>query len=327
MHAIACSRLLLFGVGALLAGPLAVASCGDGARASADEPGFGTIRDSASGSDVEGDDGGNAGDSALVDTNLADAFVWPDCSTQPSAAPTTAISDIWAANAGAPAEVWVPGVYVTAISKNGCVAGESCQIYVQSDLAPATLAAGAHKAIKVFVSALAATHFTGVHVGDQVDLLGFGWRYNLRGQNEILLEVNLALPGCAKKVGTGTVTPIPGATLSDFSVVGYESTYGPLLVRIDGVSGTTTANLAETFGLVPSADGGFVDAGGGPITSLSPFFLSGATFTTPMLVSHKHLFGSITGIYGLFMIGNDAGPATKYLEVYPRSMADLTVTQ
>ena len=237
--------------GALVPGAIgcAFAACGDngGVGEIFDDGGTGTTqRDGSSGF---GDDGSSPGDDSSVilpsdsgggDTggNTHDQFVWPDCSSKPAAATTKAITDIWTANYTTPTEVWISGAYVTAVSRNGCTAGQACQIFLQTDLTYATLADGAHHGIKMFVSAAAAEHLVGIAVGDKVDALGYAWRYNLDGQNELLVQVNLALPGCAKKTGTGAPTPITAVSLNELSVVGYEQTYGPLLVEV----ATSTSN-------------------------------------------------------------------------------------
>lgn len=78
----------------------------------------------------------------------------------------------------------MPGVFVTGVTKGGCVAGSACQIFVQQSESFADLAAGSQQAIKMFISGNTATHFVGVKVGDKVDVDAWAWRYNLNGQNE-----------------------------------------------------------------------------------------------------------------------------------------------
>jgi hypothetical protein len=280
-----------------------------------------------SGNGFGGDTGASTGDSGtpIKDSGVRDTGTdskpWPDCATQPSDAPTQLISDIWTANASTPTLAWVNAVTISAISFNGCSTGHACQIFLQTDATYASLSAGAHKAIKMFISAATAGYFSTAQVGDTVNAMGWGWRYNIDGQNEILLEVNDEFQGCVKKTGTLALTPITGVTLDQLTVDAYENTYGPLLVEVDNTRGTTTADLTETFGLVPGADGGFVDAGP-EIVSLSPFFLANGTFAAPMTVSTHEHFTSIVGVFGLFVPIDDAG--AKYNELYPRTMADLT---
>src|SRR5450432_3735192 len=281
---------------------------GGGGTGANDSGGFASDTGSAS-------DSGPITDSGPRDSG-ADAHPWPDCVTQPGDAPTRSISDIWTANSNAPKLAWIPSVTISAISFGGCNAGHACQIFLQTDATYATLADGAHKAIKMFISAAAAVHFSSAHVGDTVNAMGWGWRYNIDGQNEILLEVNDEFQGCVKKTGTLTLTPITGVTLDQLTVDAYENTYGPLLVEVDNTRGTTTASLTETFGLVPGADGGFVDAGP-EIVSLSPFFLANGTFAAPMTVSTHEHFTSIVGVFGLFVPVVDAG--AKFNELYPRT--------
>jgi len=216
-----------------------------------------------------------------------------------------------------PTDVWLPGVYVTAVSHGGCSAGYACQIFVQSAETFADLASGSQQAIKLFISANTAEHFTGVAVGDKVDADGYAWRYNLTGQHELLVEVNLQLPGCAKKVGTGNPTPVV-VTLDDLSVPAYEDTVGPLLVRVNGVTGKP-ALPTETFGLWNT--GVFTDAGVNNLTSLSPYFLTGGAFTG-LTQSHLTDFTSLTGVFGIFILSSSGA---KYEELYPRNAADIVI--
>src|SRR6201999_1095356 len=110
----------------------------------------------------------------------------------------------WSDDPTSQTETWLSGVYVTAVSNGACSANKLCTFFVQQDLSYADLQAAAHHAIKVLASAQAATHFAGIAVGDRVDLLGWAWRYNLDGQNELLLQIDAPIPGCFKKVGSGT---------------------------------------------------------------------------------------------------------------------------
>jgi hypothetical protein len=312
-------------------------SCADGTTddvgASSDTaPAVDTAFDASTDSTVV-DSSADVADSSVADTNEAatdtlDAAVdsdapapWPMCDARPDTALTSTISDVWTANSTKPVYDWISGAYVTAISQGACVAGKACQVFLEEGTDYADLAAAAHHAIKVFVSAAGATHFTGVAVGDRVDVAGWGWRYTLSGQNEILLEVNDLLRGCMKKTGTGVVHPV-AATLTQLgSVAAYETTYGPVLVQLSGVTGKTGASTTETFGLWTT---GTTDAGAASIVSLSPFFLSGGAFSglVPTTITD---FATITGVFGLFYPagGSDAGPATKYLEIYPRTAADI----
>jgi hypothetical protein len=309
--------------------PAAVLANGCGSGTSS---GFGPDSGSGTGSGDDsstglGSDTGAASDSGSTITDSGpkdtgtDSKPWPDCLAQPPDAPTTLISDIWTANANAPQLAWVNSVTISAISFNGCSTGHACQIFLQTDATYASLTDGAHKAIKMFISSAAAGHFSTAQVGDTVNAMGWGWRYNIDGQNEILLEVNDEFQGCVKKTGSLVLSPITGVTLDQLTVDAYENTYGPLLVEVANVRGTTTPDLTQTFGLVPGADGGFVDAGP-EIVSLSPFFLAGGTFTAPLTPSHVIHFTSIVGVFGLFVPTSDAG--AKYNELYPRASADLS---
>jgi hypothetical protein len=189
---------------------------------------------------------------------------------------------------------------------------------VQQDLTYPSFAMAAKHGLKIFVSAATAMYFTGIAVGDKVDLLGWAWRYNLGGQNELLLEVNQILPGCFKKTGSGTATPAL-AQLTDFSVNAYEQTLAPDLVEVDGVS-RTPQNPDQTFGIYKT--GVFNDGGVANVTSLSPFFLPGGVFTN-LTKGQKYNFTRVIGVFGLFVPSVEAGPATKYLELYPRTTADV----
>ena len=218
--------------------------------------------------------------------------------------------------------VWISGVSVTAISRGACDTTTACQIYLQ-DGSYGTIAAGARKAIKFFIASSASTHFTSIAVGDKVDAYGWGWRYNLNGQDEILVQVSAVgnLPGCMHKTGTQTTTPAT-ATLSDLTLANYD-VYGPELVKLTSISGKATASPGETFGLYPTGfDGGF--GGNTDILSLSPFFLTGSLFTNPPVVpSVVNKFAGLTGVFGLFTPTVDAGAATTYLELYPRTTGGI----
>jgi len=263
------------------------------------------------------------GDADLGDASGDGAVAWPDCLSQPGGVPTKAITDVWTDNASTPTQVWIPGAIITGVSRGGCAAGQACQIYVQSAATFASLAAGAHHAIKISVSSTVAFHFTGVAVGDVVDVLGWGWRNNQNGLNEIMAQVNAGLPGCTNKTGTATPTPITGVKLSDLTHASYD-TYGPLLVNLAGISGKPTGTATQTFGLYTTGtDAGFLD-GGTDIVSLSPFFLPSATFTDPPVTQNVvNAFSSVTGVFGTFTPLSDAAVPT-YLELYPRTSADIS---
>lgn len=217
-----------------------------------------------------------------------------------------------------PTEVWVPGAYVTAVSKGGCQQGVACQIFVQSAETFANLGAGSQQAIKLFVSANTAVHFLGIKPGDRVDIDAFAWRYNVNMQHELLLQVALTLKGCAKVVGTGNPTPV-AVQLTDLTLSAYEDTVGPLLVTVSGVSGKPQMPT-ETFGLWKT--GTFSDAGPDSIVSLSPYILATGAFTG-LQTGKVHDFTSVTGVFGLF--APTADPTAKYKELYPRTDAEYPV--
>ncbi len=316
-------RALLLGVlGSMSLACVLAAGCGDGGSIA--------IVGVDSGSDAETlkDTGPDAPKDGAVDA-IADAkpdgdgavFVWPDCNTKPVTAKAQAITGVWADNPTQPVETWLSGVYVTAISRGACAANQACQIFLQQDLTYASLAAGAKHGIKMFISAAASQYFTTIAVGDKVDALGYAQRYTLGGQNELLVQVNQIQPGCAKKVGTGTATPIANVLLSDLTVSAYEDTVGPLFVKVDNVIGTPGL-AGETFGLGNAVfDGGGPD-GGTDIVSLSPFFLPNAQFVG-LTNGQKTKFFYVSGVFGLFVPPTD-GAVQKFLEIYPRTMADVS---
>lgn len=258
----------------------------------------------------------DAADTAVLDAETGPD--WPSCDSKPTGTTTATIPEIWTANPTAPKYSWVSGVVVTAVSGGGCAADTACQIFVQQESSETTLAGVSKKAIKVFISAKAASRFTGIVPGDKVDIAAHAWRYNIDGQNELLLQVNDLTRGCMKKTGVGTITPVP-ATLTDLgSVAAYESDLGPVLVKLSTVSGTTKATLSLIFGMFPT--GGF-DAGSSQIVSLSPYCLAGNTFGSTMIPAKRYDFDTVTAVFGLFI---DPTPK-KYLVVYPRTMADLAI--
>jgi hypothetical protein len=255
-------------------------------------------------------------DAAPPDGHGDDHFVWPDCTAQPNGVPTKAITDVWNDNPGMPTQVWLSGVYVTGITKSACVPGVACDIFVQQDLTYGSLQQGAHHAIKMFVSAATAMYFTGVAVGDKVDAMGWAYRYTTGGNNELLVQVDQLMPGCAHKTGSGNATPVP-ATINDLTLTAAEDTLGPLFVQVNDVRGTPKAPT-QTFGI------GWIywDGGPSPFVSLSPYFLPAGAFVG-LVQGQKTTFKSVAGVFAVAVpIGADAA-TTKYLEIHPRSMAEV----
>ena len=248
-------------------------------------------------------------------------FMWPTCDAPEPGAVQKTLHQIWQDNPAAPVEVWSPGLYVTGVSKSGCTAGVACQIYVQQNEDLGTLAGAAQQSLKMFISANTAVHFIGIKVGDKVDVDAHAWRYNVNGENELLLQVSLALPGCAKVVGSGKPVPVK-AFLKDLSIAAYENTLGPVLVTVDMVSGTPQMP-AETFGIF-NTKGPFDDGGVASVTSLSPYFLPGGAFTGVVATSMgvKLNFASVTGVFGIFI---PTGSMAKFEEIYPRAEAEYPV--
>ena len=254
---------------------------------------------------------------AAVDGHGDDHFVWPDCTQQPAGVPTKSIAEVWSDNPAKPLQVWLPGVYVTALSKGACTAGNACDVYVQQDVTYPSLAAGAHKAIKLFVSPNTSMYFPALAVDDRIDVMAWAYRNHQNNQNELILEVLQTLPGCAHKVGTGKTTPVSGVQLSDLTLAAIEDTTGPLYVQVTSVRGTPGLP-GETFGL---GNAFFDGGGGGAIVSLSPFCRTGGVFAG-LVQGKKTTFKSVSGVFGLFTPASDASVA-KYLEIYPRTMTEV----
>ncbi|MGZ3416400.1 MAG: hypothetical protein ACXVEE_00980 [Polyangiales bacterium] len=283
----------------------------DGSDSTVDETA--TI-DSSTDDGASGSESGDVGDAPPP---------WPSCDAQPTGTTAKTIAQIWTDDPAMPAFDWISGSIVTAVSQGACSAGKACQIFLQEGTG-ADLAAVSHHAIKLFISAKTADRFAGIAPGDKVDVAGYAVRYTLDGQNELLVEVNDLLRGCIKKTGTGTIAPV-AATLDNLSTVSaYESTIGPVLVTLSNLSGKPSTPSA-IFGLYPTTGGFDAGADGGTtgIVSLSPYFLTGGAFTG-LTSGTKTDFTTITGVYGMFYPGTgDAGPATKYLVIYPRVMTEV----
>lgn len=210
---------------------------------------------------------------------------------------------------------------MTAVSKGGCISGSACQIFVQQDLSYPSLAAGAQHAIKILVSGNTSSHFVGIKPGQKVDIDGFARRLILPGFNELLVQVNVQLPGCAKVTGAGDAQPVT-ALLSDLTIDAYENTLGPLFVKVNTVSGKPQLP-DETFALWNTGEP-FSDGGVEEIVSLSPYFMAGGAFTGFQAANqgHTHDFTSVTGVFGLFIPQN---LGIKYKEIYPRVEAEYPI--
>lgn len=248
----------------------------------------------------------------------APGFNWPDCTSQPQGVPTKTIAELWSDDPTKPTQVWLDGVYVTALSKGACVAGTACEFIVQQDLTYASLEAGAQHAIRAWISAPTAKYFTSLAVGDQVNAMAWAFRESEGGQNELILHVDQVEPGCTFKIGAGTPTPIVGVALADLgSLEAYEQIYGPLLMQVSNVTGTPK-QPDRTFGLGDSFyDGGTSDA---QIVSLSPYYMDGGVFTG-LEAGVKTKFTSVSGVFNEYF--NPDASAVKYLELGPRASTDL----
>lgn len=240
---------------------------------------------------------------------------WPTCDTQPPGSALKTLPQVWTDNPASPTPEWIPGAYVIGVSGAGCVANMSCQIFIQQDETYANLTAAQQHAIKIDIIPAAAVHFTGIAVGDKVDVYGQAFRDTQMGANELKILVSPNLQGCAKKVGTGNPVPVT-ATLDQLTVDLYE-TQGPLLITVPTVTGHVHMPT-ETFALWTTGQSPGMDIT--KVTSMSPFFLSGGAFTglTPDLITQ---FGSVTGVFGIFFPQGNI----KYEEIYIRSMAEAPV--
>lgn len=247
----------------------------------------------------------------------APGFEWPDCTSQPQGVPTKTIDQIWSDDPTTPTQVWLPGVYVTALSKGACVDGVACELILQQDLTYASLEAGAQHAVRAWITSSTAKYFASLAVGDQVNAMAWAYRESEGGQNELIVHVDLLEPGCALKIGSGTPTPIQGVALTDInSLAAYEQIYGPLLMQIANVTGTPK-QPDQTFGLGNT----FFDGGvtGGEIISLSPYYMDGGAFEG-LEAGVKTKFSSVTGVFNEYF--NPDASATKYLEIGARTPAD-----
>jgi hypothetical protein len=247
----------------------------------------------------------------------APSFVWPDCTSQPQGVPTKTIADLWTDDPTTPTQVWLDGVYVTAISKGACQAGVACEFILQQDLTYGSLEAGAQHAIRAWISSTTSKYFTTLAVGDQVNAMAWAFRETEAGQNELILHVDAVSPGCALKIGSGTPTPITGVLLSDIgSYAAYEQIYGPLLLQVANVTGTPK-QPNQTFGLGDTFyDGGTSDAA---IVSLSPYYMDGGVFEG-LEAGVKTKFNAVSGVFNEYF--NPDASATKYLELGARSPTD-----
>lgn len=240
---------------------------------------------------------------------------WPTCDMQPAGSPTKTLEQIWEDDPEFPTAAWVPGVYVTAISRGGCIAGQACQFFVQQEESFDSLDAAAHQSLRVGVAPSVAMYFTDIAVGDQVDLYAHAFRDAKDGNNELFFLVAQNLPGCAFTVGEGTLEPVD-ATLDDLTLATYEVTHGPLFIRLETVSGRPKTSM-ETFGLWHTGEEIGDDLT--TVTSLSPFFLPNAAFpnTTENVITD---FDFAVGVFAVF--APPADPLIKYEELYVRTVAD-----
>lgn len=293
------------GLGVMLGG------CGDnGTSTGADSGEDATKADVTTFPDAPND----VNDAAKTD---APGFTWPDCTSQPQGVPTKTIAQLWADDPTTPTQIWLPGVYVTAVSRGACAAGVACEFILQQDETYGSLEAGAQHAVRAWITSTTSQYFTSLAVGDQVNVLAWGFRETEAGQNELILHVDQLEPGCALKVGTGSPTPITGVALADIgSTAAYEQIYGPLLLEVANVTGTPK-QPSQTFGLGDTFyDGGASDAA---IVSLSPYYMAGGVFVG-LDAGVKTHFTSVAGVFNEYF--NPDASAVKYLEIGARTSAD-----
>lgn len=239
--------------------------------------------------------------------------MWPTCDAQPAGSIERTIPEIWALNPSSALESWVPGVYITAISGGACVAGESCTFYVQQEETYADLTAATKQSLRVGVAPAVSNYFETLAVGDRIDLFANAFRDP--GVNELYFLISPSLPGCAAVVGQGDPQPVL-ATLDDFTVAAYEDTIGPVLVRVDTVTGNPNTP-PETFALW---DTGTMPNGDiTTVTSLSPFCLTGKAFTG-LTDGTNTAFSEVVGVFSIF--SPPADPPVKYEEICVRTTAD-----
>lgn len=315
----------------ILLGLLLVTGCGGGELTGGDTTGSGgattasggaggnSTGGAATGGEATGGSasGGSASGGSASGGAGGGVEAWPTCDLQEPNVPAKTLPQIWIDNPATPSRAWVSGVYVSAVSGAGCVANSSCQIFVQQSETYADLNAAKKQSIRFAVAPAAASRFVGLAAGDRVDLDARAFRDTTDGKNELIFLVTDNLKGCMKKTGTGTLVPVT-TTLDVLSVPEYEAN-GPILVRVDTVTGRPHLP-AETFALWDT--GAPLPGDLTTVTSLSPFFLSGAAFTG-LTAEQVTDFASVTGVFGIFT--PDAVPLVKYEEIYPRSMAEVIV--
>lgn len=306
--------VLVFGVLACSGGELPTEG-GGGTTAGGNGSGGETTTTGGNGGDTTTTGGSASGGGGAQSTGGAGGAGpgWPSCLTQPAGSIERTIPDVWSLNPSMALESWVPGVYVSAISGGGCTAGQSCAIFVQTAESYIDLADATHQSLRIGVAPAAASYFEGIAVGDQIDLFASAFRDP--GTNELYFLVSPSLPGCANVIGQGNLQPVD-AVLDDFTVATYETDIGPVLVRIDTVTGNPNTP-PETFALW---DTGTMPNGDiTQVTSLSPFCLPGEVFTG-LTDGMNTDFAEVVGVFSIF--SPPADPPVKYEEICVRSSAD-----
>src|SRR5258707_308043 len=93
------------------------ACCGASAWRSSSSSSTSSSASSSSGTGGQGGSGGGGG--AGGGTGGSGGGGWPTCDSPPVGVPVKTLNEIWKDNPAQPTAAWIPGVYVTAISKAG----------------------------------------------------------------------------------------------------------------------------------------------------------------------------------------------------------------
>jgi hypothetical protein len=259
------------------------------------------------------DDGG--GDAAPTQSGAAGSQQrpWPSCEQSPADATTMTIPALWLADPPAPIGVWLEGVYVAAVSGGVCRPDAACEMFVQQAPGYDDVVQAAQGAVRVVAAIEAAPDVAGAAAGDRVDLAGFAWRHEGPAMNELVVEVSDLHRGCVHRVGEAVMRPAP-ATLHELSVADY-ARFGPMLVEIEGVSGSPK-EPDSTFAIWPPG------GSDGDLTSVSPFLLPGQRFNG-LSYGELNAFERVTGVFAVY----SPAPGAHFEELYPRGMADIVLAE
>lgn len=237
------------------------------------------------------------------------------CEAEAFGGADSTILDVWDADPAELTPFFLPDVVVTAISLGGCLPDAFCQLFVQQEESFASWDDGAQQAIHVVIAPEVAADFASLTVGDRIDLGGSASRDTSGQRDELRFLIRESDPGCASVVGSADPAPV-AVTLDDLTQNAWETTHGPLLVQLEGVSGRPH-QPDELFALWET--GGPQGGGLEQVTNASPFFLPGGEFTgfTPEEIVD---FATVTGVFGQF---TPTGSNTKYETIYVRTIDEL----